>query len=129
MCGLQSYKRAPFDTQAFVKSLYTALSLFSPQSFRVPFLWSISRCGSFFRDPFSRGAIPGRKLMVSNLAPSSCHSKPPFGKVAIRNNPSYFWQVLRYNIRYTRFIKNVVKMQRAFCFNNFILITQYPCLN
>ena len=78
---------------------------------------------------FPRGAIPGRWLMVSNLAPSSCHSKPPFGEVAIRNNPWYFCQVLRYNIRYTRFIKNVVKMQWAFCFNNFILITQYPCLN
>ena len=110
-------------------ALHRALTFFAPKVLGFHFCGASRVVAHFSVTHFPRGAIPGRELMVSNLAPSSCHSKPPFGEVAVRNNPWYFCQVLRYNIRYTRFIKNVVKRQRAFCLNNFILITQYPCLN
>ena len=102
-------------------ALHRALTFFAPKVLGFHFCGASRVVAHFSVTHFPRGAIPGRELMVSNLAPSSCHSKPPFGEVAIRNNPWYFCQVLRH--RYIRFIKNVVKMQRTFRFYNFLLIT------
>ena len=85
------------------KSLYGAYLIFVAQSFRVTFfstniwclfsmtwsLWDQFFCGiiwvPFFRDPFSRGGRFGAGSDDFNSAPSSCHSKPPFGEAVMRN--------------------------------------------
>ena len=69
VCCLQRYKREPFDTFRFVKSLYCVapLTFLAPKALGFHFLWSISP--SFFRDPFSQGGHSGARADGSKHGP------------------------------------------------------------
>ena len=80
--------RAPFDTFGFVESLYSALSLASPKVLGFHFLWSISHCGSFFRDPFSRGGHSGARADGFKAGPVILSQQTTiWGEANVRNLP------------------------------------------